>query len=95
MQKKYYRVGQATDAITLHASCMLDTEGYNHTISGYVILLAFPLQQWLHERASILLYKYIVCLVVFSHTETEHVGSNGNTFNLHLADGSFAVWLNQ
>jgi len=28
----------------------------------YVILIAFPLQQRLHERASILRYTYIVCL---------------------------------
>jgi len=31
---------------------------------GYVIHLAFPLQQWLHEHASLLCYKYIVCLVM-------------------------------
>ena len=30
----------------------------------YVILIAFTLQQWLHERASMLRYTYIVCLVV-------------------------------
>jgi len=58
---------------------MLDTEGYFHTLSEYVILIAGLLQQRLHERASILRYKYIVCLFVFYHTETEHVGSNGNT----------------
>ena len=27
-----------------------------------VMIIAFPLQQWLHERASVLLYTYIVCL---------------------------------
>jgi len=31
--------------------------------SQCVILIAFPLQQWLHEQASILLYTYIACLV--------------------------------
>ena len=31
--------------------------------SEYVILLAFPLQQWLHERASISCYTCIACLV--------------------------------
>ena len=32
-----------------------------------VILIAFPQQQWLLKRASLLLYTYIVCLVfVFS-----------------------------
>jgi len=32
--------------------------------SQYAILIAFPLQQWLHERASVLRYTYIVCLAV-------------------------------
>jgi len=33
--------------------------------SEYVILIAFPLQQWLHERASMLRYTYIAaCLVI-------------------------------
>ena len=31
--------------------------------SGDVILIAFPQQQWLHERASMLRYTYIACLV--------------------------------
>ena len=35
-----------------------------NTHSGCVILIAFPLQQWLHERASMLRYTYIDCLVV-------------------------------
>ena len=32
--------------------------------SEYGILTAFPLQQWLHELASVLRYTYIVCLVL-------------------------------
>jgi len=31
--------------------------------SEYVILFAFPLQQWLHERASVSRYTYSACLV--------------------------------
>ena len=31
--------------------------------SEYVILIAFPLQKWLHERASLLRCRYIACLV--------------------------------
>jgi hypothetical protein len=34
-----------------------------NTHSEHVILIAFPLQQWLHERASMLRYTYIDCLV--------------------------------
>jgi hypothetical protein len=33
------------------------------THSEYVIVIAFPLQQWLHERSSVLRYTYIVCIV--------------------------------
>jgi hypothetical protein len=29
------------------------------------ILIAFPPQQWLHERASVLCYTYIACLAIF------------------------------
>ena len=35
------------------------------THSEYVILTAFPPQQWLHQRASMLRYMYIACLVDF------------------------------
>ena len=34
-----------------------------NTHSEYVILTVFPLQQWLHERASMLRYTYIAGLV--------------------------------
>ena len=38
-----------------------------NTHSEYVTLIAFPLQQWLHETASILhyIYTYIACLVLY------------------------------
>jgi len=35
-----------------------------NTHSEYVILITFPLQQWLHESASILGYTDIACLVI-------------------------------
>ena len=34
-----------------------------NTNSEYVILIAFALPQWLHERASVLRHTYIACLV--------------------------------
>ena len=34
-----------------------------NTHSEYVILIAIRLQLWLHERTSIIRYKYIACLV--------------------------------
>jgi hypothetical protein len=30
-----------------------------------VIIITFPLQQWLHERASLLRYTFIACLLTF------------------------------
>jgi hypothetical protein len=36
-----------------------------NTHSGCVILIAFPMQQWLHEQASMLRYTYIVSCVFF------------------------------
>jgi len=32
------------------------------THTQYVILIAFPLQQWLHKRAPVLRHTYIACL---------------------------------
>ena len=43
-----------------------------NTHSEYVTLIDFPLQQWLHERVSMLRYTYTVCLVLYMypfHTE--------------------------
>ena len=34
-----------------------------NTHLGYVILIAFPLQQWFHRRVSMLRYAHISCLV--------------------------------
>jgi hypothetical protein len=36
----------------------------SNTHAEYVVFFAFPLQQWLHERASMLRYAYIACLVL-------------------------------
>jgi hypothetical protein len=35
-----------------------------NTLSEYVILISFPLQQWLYERASLLRYTYIASPVI-------------------------------
>jgi hypothetical protein len=49
---QYLTAGNATDDNTAHEHSMLDT----NTHTEYVILIDFPLQQWLHERASMLRY---------------------------------------
>jgi hypothetical protein len=40
-----------------------------HTYLQYVILIAFPLQTMLQERASVLSYTYMTCLVLFHLTQ--------------------------
>ena len=50
---------------------------FTNTLSEYVILIAFPLQQWLHERASVLQYTYIACLV----TQIDKKGRCKNSAN--------------
>jgi hypothetical protein len=57
--EKYCTVGQATDDNIAHAHRILDTWGYEYTHSGCAILIVFPLQKWLHDRASMLRYKCI------------------------------------
>jgi hypothetical protein len=49
---KYGIDRQTTDDNMAHAHCMLANHGYRHTHSEYVILIAFPIQHWLQERAS-------------------------------------------
>jgi hypothetical protein len=52
--KKYTGFGQVTDDNMAHAHVTLDSKGYKHTFTEYVIILAFPQQQLLHERAAML-----------------------------------------
>jgi hypothetical protein len=58
-----------------------------NTQSDYVMLIAFPLQQLLHQLASMLRYMYIAGLVIYSlcngcnsllmaHKGPKHVGGN-------------------
>ena len=45
----------------MHFACWVPKAADTH--SQYVILIRVPLQQWLQERASMLHYTYIACLV--------------------------------
>ena len=62
---KYGRVRQATDLYIIQSMCFACWIP-KAKASEYVILIAFPPQQWLRERASMLRYTYIACLVTFS-----------------------------
>ena len=43
---------------------MVDITKTTNTHSEYVTIIAFPLQKWLDERASVLLIMNIACLVI-------------------------------
>ena len=45
------------------ATVQLVSQRLNHYAMEYVILLTFPLLQWLHERTSMLRYTYFACHV--------------------------------
>ena len=63
---KFCTTGQAEDDNTAHAHCMLYNSGCKHN-SEYLILIAVPLKQSLHERFPMLPYTYIACLVNYCH----------------------------
>ena len=46
----------------MRIACCISTTTNTH--KDYVVLTAFPLKHWLHERASVLRYTFIACLVV-------------------------------
>ena len=54
-----------------------------NTHSGCVKRIAFPLQQRLHERASILRYSYVVWLV--SHLRSKNAASVHGSFHPHYS----------
>jgi hypothetical protein len=57
--EKYCRAGQATDNNTAHGYLRLK---YTLRICN---TYCCPLQQWLHERTSMLRYTYIACLIMY------------------------------
>ena len=63
--ENYCRIGQATygDIIRrMRIACWIPKATNTHT--GCIILIAFPLQQWLYESTSMLRYTYAACLVI-------------------------------
>jgi hypothetical protein len=65
-----------------------------NTHSQYVILIAFPLQQWLHENASMLCYTYIACLVlpVLQFSPVSIIPPTPILIYLHLDTTSLIRW---
>ena len=61
---KYGRLGQATGNIRrMRSACRMPKATDTH--SEYVILIAFPLQQWLREGTSILRHTYVAYIIFF------------------------------
>ena len=59
-------VGPGRSQMTIqqrHTACWIPKATETH--SEYVILIAFPLKQQLHEHTSVLSYTHIACLVDF------------------------------
>jgi len=64
MWKNIVELGRQHDKMA-HAYFKLHTYGHKHTLRMYVII-AFPLQEWLHECASLLtLYVHFLILFLF------------------------------
>jgi len=60
-----------------------------NTHSEYVILITFPLQQWLCECASMLRYKYTVCFVPVKNSRTKILSFLLVTVNFYINPSSF------
>jgi hypothetical protein len=74
MWGKHGTVGQATDdnkMLRMRFACCI-TEATN-TLSEYVILIAFPRQRWLRQRATFLRYTFSACLVIYTVVEIRDV----------------------
>jgi hypothetical protein len=61
--EKISTAGEIIDDNMARVHFTLGTKGYKHTLSEYVICIVFLLQQCLQERASLLRYTDIACLV--------------------------------
>ena len=55
----------------MHAACWIPNAANTHPV--YVIVLAFPLQQWLHKCASLLCHTYSAYLVMVCFLPNDYV----------------------
>jgi hypothetical protein len=72
--EKYGTARQTTDdnkILRMRFTCWITKATDTH--SEYVILIAFPRQQWLRERVSVLRYTYIDCLVERNFDSTDPI----------------------
>jgi hypothetical protein len=66
--EKYCTAGHATDDNMAQRIAWWITKATD-THSEFVTLIAFPLQQWLHERASMLRYTYSTLAVLLNSVQ--------------------------
>jgi hypothetical protein len=52
----------------MRVTCLIPNAA--NTRSEYAVLIAFPLKEWLYERASVLRHAYIGCLLVLRSVST-------------------------
>jgi hypothetical protein len=57
--------------LSMHVACWITKAADIH--SEYVILIAFPRQEWFCERTVMLRYTYIVCHVYFLHVNGQYI----------------------
>jgi len=67
--------------VRLYIACCITKATNTH--SQYVILVSFPQQQWLQDRAFILSYTYIACLVWWHSNTTCFLASSFLRFLYH------------
>ena len=68
-----------------HAHCMLVAEAYKYRHSGCAVLIALPLQQWLHERATLLRNSTLpVLLVIKPFRKTVVLPCSGRKYETDL-----------
>jgi hypothetical protein len=72
--EKHGRARQATgDNIIRRMRFACPITKATDTHSEYVILIAFPRQQWLRERVLLLRYTYVACLVPMLVDASQHL----------------------
>jgi hypothetical protein len=63
----------------MRIACWIPKAAYTH--SEYVTFIVFPLQEWLHERTSVLSYAHIGCLVIIG-TECVYRAVHSESLNM-------------
>jgi hypothetical protein len=66
----------------MRVACWILNATNTHTHTSCVILFAFPLQQWLHERACMLLYTYIASLLFITFSFVHDIFSSFSNLNI-------------